>query len=198
MITTNLNELFGQNGLIEESNSTVQFVIINMVFYILNIGVNLWSLRKINRENGRYIVRYNFILTLFIWIFSCWGLEEVYSLEMTRLVDKYEKDGSHKYKDVYYMLILMVWIRLAFVVILLLSSIIVIIVYCCLSCCGLLPNDRHEDRVNRRLQRLPGVKSFLNQQARKFNPDVNVDDKDLIECAICLEEFKSDPEKKIS
>lgn len=91
----------------------------------------------------------------------------------------------------------MIWIRLAFVVILLLSSLIVVIVYCFLSCCGLLQNDRYEERVNRRLQRLPGVKSFLTKRARKFDPSTNSEDKELIECAICLEEFKTDMQKKI-
>ena len=135
--------MFKEGGLVDESSSTVRYAVLNMILYVLNVIVNIWSLKNINRLNGRYFVRYNFLLTLFIWIFSCWGLEEVYSDEMNYLVDKYEKDGSNKYKDVYYMLILMIWIRLAFVVILLISSVIVMIVYCCLSCCGLITNDRY-------------------------------------------------------
>ena len=139
----NWEKMFEPDGLIYESETTVRYAIFNMLLYIINIFVNIYSIKKINRLNGRNIVRYNFLLTLFIWIFSCWGLEEIYSPKMNKLIDKYEQDGSNKYKDVYYMLILMIWIRLAFVVILLISSVIVMIVYCMLSFCGLLTNERY-------------------------------------------------------
>ena len=103
-----------------------------------------------NRDNAIKIIRYSLILTLIIWIFSCWGFQQVYSQDMMQLVDSnVDSKGKLKYGDVFILLQVMIWLRLGFVLLLVACAIMVAIVGLCLYCFGCLDEDLYGNNRTR-------------------------------------------------
>ena len=84
----------------------------------------------------------------------------------------------------------MIWLRLGSVIILIVSAIVVLIIGCILYCFGCLDNDI-QPRVRQNAKK---VNDFIKKNKRTYNPEKDVD---LIDCCICLEEYKSDTKKEI-
>ena len=194
-ISLNFEILFKKGNLITEHNALMRFVLMNMSLYVINILLNLIIMHQINRENGSSIIRYSLMLSLFIWIFSCWGFQQVYSKEMLQLVDSnVDPLGKLKYGDVFILLQVMIWLRLGSVLLLITSAIIVLIVACCLYCFGCLDEEMYTANTRRAKSNVKKVNEFITDNQRLFNVEK---DKELLDCCICLEEYKTHLTKEI-
>lgn len=92
----------------------------------------------------------------------------------------------------------MVWIRLLIVLVILFACLIFSALFLIMAVQNTGRRDSSSRVLSQRSIRLPGVKKFLEQRARVFNPSKNGSDKLVEQCVICLEEFKEGDGKKIA
>ena len=97
-------------------------------------------------------------------LYGFWGLSLLHSPQMQRFGEKDLK--AHNFYEV---IAIMVWIRCLFIVILLFTLVVAGIGYLIFT----VFCSQNLDKRNDLLQRLPLVNVFLNERARKFDPETN-------------------------
>ena len=105
-------------------------------------------------------------------------------------MEQIKKQSGDRLKPILTILDWMVWVRLAPIIL----QCVILVFVCCFICghVALGRRDLHE-RTEERLNRLPGVKSFLKNRSRSFKPSASEKDKKIAKdnegCAICLDDF---------
>ena len=88
----------------------------------------------------------------------------------------------------------MIWLRLGSVILLITSAIVVLAVACCLYCFGCLDEELYTQSRVRTKSNVKQVNEFITNNQRLFCAEK---DNDLLDCCICLEEYKTHPTKEI-